>query len=82
MEKTGAKMASSNKKTKKTEDQKKNRGPAIIRMFYGFLGIIVSTISIIACIVYKGPLYLTVSFFSLLMISVILIISGKNLYKN
>jgi len=75
-------MAANNRKSKGADDQKKNRGAALIRMFYGFLGIIVSAISIIACIVYKGPIYLIVSFFSLFMISVILIISGKNLYKS
>ncbi len=64
------------------DGQKKTRAAAFIRLLYGFIGIVVSVISIVACIVYSAPLYLIVGFISLLVLSILLIVSGKNLYKN
>ncbi|MCR4676581.1 MAG: hypothetical protein K5634_05065 [Sphaerochaetaceae bacterium] len=75
-------MANKNKKNTVSAEEKRKKSAAFIRLLYGFIGIIVSAISIIACIVYKGPVYMVVSFVTLLVISVIFIISGMNLYKN
>lgn len=75
-------MANKNKKNTVSEEEKRKKSAGFIRLLYGFIGIIVSAISIVACIVYKGPVYMIVSFATLLVISVIFIISGMNLYKN
>ncbi len=70
------------KKDAVSEQEKKIRATAFVRLLYGFLCGVVSVIALIACIIYAAPLYLTVGFGALLTLSVMLIVSGKNLYKN
>ncbi len=75
-------MALKGKKSTITEEQKKARGAALVRMFYGFLGIIVSSVAIVACIAYKGPFYMIAGFLFLMLISIVFIITGNSLYKS
>lgn len=62
------------------QPEKKNTG--LIRKIYGFLGVVVSVISLAACIAYRGPVYIIAGALSLLMISGIILSSGINASKN
>ncbi len=57
-------------------EKKKNKG--LLKKIYGFLGVVVSVISLAACIAYRGPVYLIASALSLLLISGIILSSGIN----
>ncbi len=63
----------------KVQTERKNTG--LLRKVYGFLGIVVSVISLAACIAYRGPVYLIASCLSLLLISAIILSSGINASK-
>lgn len=48
------------------------------KLIYGFLGIIVSVISIVATIVYNAGIGILISAITLLVISVIILVAGLN----
>jgi len=48
------------------------------KLLYGFLGTVVATISIVACLVYKAGATILISAIMLLVISVIFVVSGLN----
>jgi len=69
-------MAKTTKKPQASQTGRKNNG--LVKKIYGFLGVVVSVISIGACVAYKGPVYIIASALSLLLISGIILSSGIN----
>ena len=61
--------------------QPEKKNTVLLRKIYGFLGVVVSVISLAACIAYRGPVYIIASALSLLIISGVILSSGINASK-